>query len=81
MRGSSPVYLELLAAARLPRRSAGAWLLVTGGAFSLFLPGLILLLPHAGEPAIARTVGVYALFFGGVLAATAVSLRDALRTP
>ncbi len=73
--------LELLAAARLPRRSAGAWLLLTGGGFSLFLAVLILLLPHAGEPAIARAVGIYALFFGGLLVAAAVSLRNALRAP
>ena len=73
--------LELVAAARLPRRSAGSWLLLTGGVFSLFLAVLILLLPHAVEPSVARAVGVYALVFGGLLGAAAVSLRKALRTP
>ena len=73
--------LELVAAARLPRRSAGSWLLLTGGVFSLFLAVLILLLPHTVEPSVARAVGVYALVFGGLLVAAAVSLRKALRAP
>jgi uncharacterized membrane protein HdeD (DUF308 family) len=73
------VSLELLAAARLPRRSAGYWLLLTGGVFSLFLALLILMLPHALEPSIARALGVYALLFGALLVAAAVSLRNALR--
>ena len=73
--------LELVAAARLPRRSAGSWLLVTGGVFSLFLAVLILMLPHTVEPSVARTVGVYALCFGGLLVAAAGSLRKVLRTP
>jgi uncharacterized membrane protein HdeD (DUF308 family) len=68
--------LELIAAARLPRGRAGAWLLLTGGVFSLFLAVLILMLPHAVEPSVARAVGVYALLFGGLLAAAAVSLRS-----
>ncbi len=71
--------LELVAAARLPRRSAGYWLLLTGGVFSLFLALLILMLPHALEPSVARAVGVYALFFGALLVAAAVSLRNVLR--
>lgn len=72
--------LELVAAARLPRRSAGPWLLLTGGVFSLFLALLILVLRHAGEPSVARAVGVYALGFGVVLVTAAGSLRKVLRT-
>lgn len=71
--------LELIAAARLPRRSAGYWLLLTGGVFSLFLALLILMLPHALEPSVARAVGVYALLFGALLGAAAVSFRNVLR--
>jgi uncharacterized membrane protein HdeD (DUF308 family) len=71
--------LELIAAARLPRRSAGYWLLLTGGVFSLFLALLILMLSHALEPSMARAVGVYAFLFGALLVAAAVSLRNALR--
>jgi uncharacterized membrane protein HdeD (DUF308 family) len=70
--------LELVAAARLPRKSAGYWLLVTGGVFSLFLAVLILMLPHAVEPAVAWAVGVYALCFGALLTGAAISLRKAL---
>jgi uncharacterized membrane protein HdeD (DUF308 family) len=73
--------LELVAAARLPRRSAGSWLLLTGGVFSLFLAVLILMLPHAVEPSVAWAIGIYALFFGALLMATAVSLRNVLRAP
>lgn len=71
--------LELVAAARLPRRGAGLWLLLTGGVFSLFLAVLILMLPLAVEPAVAWAVGVYALCFGALLLAAAVSLRKALQ--
>lgn len=71
--------LELVAAARLPRRGAGYWLLATGGVFSLFLAVLILMLPHAIEPSVARAVGVYALGFGALLTWAAVSLRKALQ--
>jgi uncharacterized membrane protein HdeD (DUF308 family) len=70
--------LELVAAARLPRRGAGHWLLVTGGVFSLFLAVLMLILPHAVEPSVAWAVGIYALCFGALLVAGAVSLRRAL---
>jgi uncharacterized membrane protein HdeD (DUF308 family) len=73
--------LELVAAARLPRRGAGYWLLLTGGMFSLFLAVLILMLPHAVEPSVAWAVGVYALCFGALLTATAISLRKALTAP
>lgn len=73
--------MELVAAARLPRRGAGHWLLLTGGVFSLFLAVLISLLPHAVDPSVAWTVGVYALAFGVLLIAAAVSLRKPLQTP
>ena len=71
--------LELVAAARLPRRKAGHWLLVTGGVFSLFLAVLILMLPHAIEPSVAWAVGIYALCFGVLLTGAAVSLRKTLQ--
>jgi uncharacterized membrane protein HdeD (DUF308 family) len=71
--------LELVAATRLPRRGAESWLLLTGGMFSLFLAVLILMLPHAVEPSVALVVGVYALCFGALLVAAAISLRRALR--
>jgi uncharacterized membrane protein HdeD (DUF308 family) len=73
--------LELVAAARLPHRTAGYWLLATGGVFSLFMAVLILMLPHAVQPSVARAVGVYALCFGALLAWAALSLRRALRAP
>jgi uncharacterized membrane protein HdeD (DUF308 family) len=71
--------LELIAAAGLPRRGAGHWLLLTGGVFSLFLAVLILMLPHAVEPSVTWAVGVYALGFGAVLGGAALSLRKTLQ--
>ena len=71
--------LELVAAAGLPRRGAGHWLLVTGGVFSLFLAVLILMLPHAVEPSVAWAVGIYALCFGVLLTGAAVALRKTLQ--
>ena len=50
--------LELVAAARLARRRAGYWLLLTGGVFSLFLAGLILMLPRALEPSVVWAVSI-----------------------
>jgi uncharacterized membrane protein HdeD (DUF308 family) len=71
--------LQLIAAARLPREGAGRWLLATGGGFSLFLALLLLALPHASRPYIVCALGIYALAFGILLGATALSLREALR--
>jgi uncharacterized membrane protein HdeD (DUF308 family) len=76
--GFSPGVLKLVAATRLPRGGAGAWLLLTGGGFSLFLALLILVLPHAVEPLVARAVRVQAVLFDAVLAAG--SLRTVMRT-
>jgi uncharacterized membrane protein HdeD (DUF308 family) len=70
--------LEITAAVRLPRRGAGYWLLATGGVFSLFLAVIILVLPHAGEPPVVSTLGVYALAFGVLLVAAAFALRKTL---
>lgn len=71
--------LEIVAAAVLPRQGAGSWLLATGGVFSLFLALLIIMLPQASEPYVVRALGLYALAFGALLVAAAVSLRKALR--
>ena len=70
--------LEGVAAARLPRRLGGYWLLMTGAAFSLFLAVIILMLPYAGHTSVAVAVGWYALVFGALLVAGAVSLRKLL---
>lgn len=70
--------LEIVAAVRLPRAGAGYWLLATGGVFSLFLAVVILMLPHAGQPSVVSTLGIYALAFGILLGAAAFSLRQAL---
>ena len=72
--------LEITGALRLPRRGAGYWLLATGGVFSLFLGVIILVLPHAEDPRVVSTLGIYALAFGALLVAAAAWLRKALPT-
>jgi uncharacterized membrane protein HdeD (DUF308 family) len=59
--------LELMAAIRLPRGGAGHWLLGTAGVSSLFLAGLVLLLPHADDDFVMRVMATYAQVFGAVL--------------
>jgi len=66
--------LELVLALRVPDR-ASRWLLATAGAFSCFLAGLVLILPHADAALVASLLGVYALAFGGVVTMTAVVFR------
>lgn len=64
--------LELVAAVRLPRERAGHWLLGTAGVSSLFLAGLILLLPHADRDVVVRVIATYAQVFGSVLLVAAM---------
>jgi uncharacterized membrane protein HdeD (DUF308 family) len=71
--------MELIAAARLAGPAAGRWLLATGGVCSLFLAGLILVIPHAETPRMVRILGFYAVVFGLSLWAAALSFRKAIR--
>lgn len=64
--------LELVAAIRLPRGGAGHWLLGTAGLSSLFLAGLVLLLPHADDDFVMRVMATYAQVFGAVLLFAAI---------
>jgi len=66
--------LELAVASRAPDRSS-RWLLATAGAFSCFLAGVVLILPHADAALVASLLGVYALAFGGVVAMAALAFR------
>ena len=68
--------LEIVEAVRVPRPRGVRWLLATGGASSLFLASLLLMLPYAGADRIVHVLGAYGLVFGTTmaLAAFAVSL-------
>jgi cell shape-determining protein MreD len=64
-------------------------LLGTAGAFSCFLAGVVLILPHADAALVASLLGAYALAFGAVVTMaalafrrrhTAVHAQDALRS-
>jgi uncharacterized membrane protein HdeD (DUF308 family) len=66
--------LELALAWRVPDRP-GRWLLATAGAFSCFLAGVVLILPHADAALVASRLGVYAFAFGGVVTLAALAFR------
>jgi uncharacterized membrane protein HdeD (DUF308 family) len=67
--------LEVVLASRLPRELQSHWLLAMGGAASLFLAVLILILPHAVAYKVAWALGVYALVFGVLISLAALRLR------
>jgi uncharacterized membrane protein HdeD (DUF308 family) len=69
--------LDIVVATRLPRTRAGHWLIGTAGAFSIFLAGVILILPHTDTAGIARALGSYALAFGVLVTLTAAAFREA----
>jgi uncharacterized membrane protein HdeD (DUF308 family) len=66
--------LELGLATRAPDRASG-WLLGTAGAFSCFLAGVVLILPHADAALVASLLGAYALAFGAVVTMAALAFR------
>jgi uncharacterized membrane protein HdeD (DUF308 family) len=67
--------LELVAAARLPRRLAAHWLVGAGGLSSIFLALVILALPRAGSDRVALSLAAYAVVFGVVILMAALRLR------
>jgi uncharacterized membrane protein HdeD (DUF308 family) len=69
--------LEVLSARNLPSSTAGHWLLETGGACSLFLAVLVLILPHATIRPVVLALGTYALLFGAVMLLAAFRFRQA----
>ena len=70
--------MEVIVAFRIPPSGAGRWLLATGGVCSLFLAGLMLVLPHTMTPSLVSVVGAYAVVFGISLWTAARSFRGAL---
>ncbi len=67
--------LEIFIARRLPRGTAAHWLWATGGVASLFLGGLILMLPHADLVGVVSVIAAYALLFGVVVSFAAIRFR------
>jgi uncharacterized membrane protein HdeD (DUF308 family) len=59
--------LELVAAWDVPRARPAFWLLLTGGASSLFLAILVLVLPYAGIDSVDRVIAASAQIFGVAL--------------
>jgi uncharacterized membrane protein HdeD (DUF308 family) len=68
---------EIAAAVRLPRDLAAHWLVATAGASSIFLPLVVLALPHAGSDRVALALGAYAIVFGIVVLVASVRFRRA----
>ena len=67
--------LEIITALRLPRELAARWLWATAGVTSVFLGGLILMLPHADGEGVIGLIGGYALLFGVLVSAAAMRFR------
>ena len=62
-------------ALRLPRETAAHWLWATGGVASLFLGGLMLMLPHADLVGVVYAIAAYVLLFGVVVLVAAMHFR------
>ncbi len=69
--------LDIVVAARLPRTRAGHWLLGTAGAFSIFLAGVLLMLPRTDALVVEWALGTYAVVFGTLVMLTAAGFRGA----
>jgi uncharacterized membrane protein HdeD (DUF308 family) len=68
--------LEIAMAVRLRKVITGEWLLILSGVLSILLAGLVAAFPLAGATALAWTLGVYALLYGGVLMGLALRIRQ-----
>jgi uncharacterized membrane protein HdeD (DUF308 family) len=66
---------EIIAAVRLPRHLAGHWLVATGGASSIFLALVVLVLPHAGSDRVALALAAYAIVSGIVIFLASLRFR------
>jgi uncharacterized membrane protein HdeD (DUF308 family) len=67
---------EVAGAWRLRRAGGGAWLLALAGLLSVIAGIVILLRPGAGAIGLALVLGAFAVVYGVVLGALAVSLRS-----
>lgn len=68
--------LELLAAFALPRERAAHWLMGTGGACSISLAVLLMLIPRADAGSTVYLIASYAIVFGVLAMTGAVHFRD-----
>ena len=71
---------ETAAAVRFPRELAAHWLVVAGGAPSIFLALVVLALPHAGSDRVALALAAYVFVFGIVILLASLRLRLAAPT-
>lgn len=71
---------EIVAAARISRELAAHWLVATGGASSVFLALVVLVLPHAGSDRVALALAAYAFVFGIVILLASLRFRLAAST-
>jgi uncharacterized membrane protein HdeD (DUF308 family) len=73
--------LEIVWASRLPTEHAFRWLLVTAGASSLFLAGVVLALPYAYGDSVVWGLTIYSGVFGVAILAAAWWSRRGLPVP
>ena len=68
---------EIVAALQLTRNLAAHWLVMTGGASSIFLALVVLALPHAGSDRVALALAAYAIVSGIVMFVGSLRFRRA----
>jgi len=66
---------EIAAALQLRKLITGEWLLIVSGILSLLFGLLIIVMPVAGALAVVWLIGTYAVVFGVLLCALAITLR------
>jgi uncharacterized membrane protein HdeD (DUF308 family) len=71
--------LEIVAAVRLRRELHGEWMLALSGVLSVLFGIALIVRPDVGAVAVAWLIGAYAVIFGVVLLAFAVTLRRLVR--
>jgi uncharacterized membrane protein HdeD (DUF308 family) len=67
---------EIAAAVQLRKIIAGEWLLIVSGILSVFFGLLLIVMPVAGALAVVWLIGTYAVIFGVLLCALAITLRS-----
>jgi uncharacterized membrane protein HdeD (DUF308 family) len=72
--------LHMAGAIQLRRQFAGEWVLILNGALTTLFGILMILLPLAGLLSLIWLIGMYSIFFGVLLLATALRLRARWRT-
>jgi uncharacterized membrane protein HdeD (DUF308 family) len=72
-------FLQITGALRLREEIDNEWMLIMGGALSVFIGAAIMLRPAAGALAIVLLIGAFAIVFGVTLILFSLRLRSGLK--